>query len=386
MKILLIEALLLAVAACNHQILLAEGEPESWSDVEAKWQQKVKAMPRMRVSYSQTTFMAANTMSRSVMKDGEPTRLVVHDRDVELESNATLAIDPLEWRLEIDGEFCDNSSPTGVVRKNWVQASSFDDEQTLSYQVTEGPPSFLTRQGWIANSAAAVADSQAELVPWSLLYWPLLEHIGLADPNEWGPDGELVRVKADGGAKLFRQTLRSKSDATRFRKFTTDASMDWNVVSYDNGATQWEIGYVRHGDEGWLPSKWTYTERKSDASGIAAESRCVVNDIQSGDAVDDSDFATIFPPGTVVRDEGGKSVFVCADGTRRIITDGELQSGVTYDQLESTTSGELDLIQRNASANMETSWPIYLVSSALLFYCGLSVVNYFIRKQRSAAE
>ena len=386
MKIVLIEALLLAVAACNHQILLAEGEPESWSDVEAKWQQKVKAMPRMRVSYSQTTFMAANTMSRSVMKDGIPTGFVVHDRDVELKSNATLAIDPREWRLEIDGEFWDNGFPSGVVRRNWVQASSFDDEQTLSYQLNEGLPSFLTRHGWIANFAAAVADSQAELVPWSLLYWPLSERIGLADPNEWVPDGELVRIEADTGQKLFRQTLRSKSDAARFGKFTIDASIDWNVVSYDNGAMQWEIEYVRHKNAGWLPSKWTSTEMMPEASGIAAEYRCVVNDIQSGDSVDDSDFATIFPPGTVVRDPSGVRIYVRVDGTRRIITDGELHSGVTYGQLESTTSGELDLIQRSASANMETSWPIYLVSSALLCYFVFRVVNYFIRKHRSAAE
>ncbi|MEZ6033467.1 MAG: hypothetical protein R3C17_10265 [Planctomycetaceae bacterium] len=384
MKIVLIEALLLAVAACNHQILLAGGEPASWSDIEAKWQQKIKAMPRMRVSYSQTTFMAAHTMSRSVMKDGMPTGFVVHDRDVELKSNATLAIDPREWRLEIDGELWDTGFPSGVVRRNWVQAYSFDDEQTLSYQVTEGPPSFLTRLGWIDNSA--IADLQAELVPWSLLYWPLLEHVGLADPKVWVPDGGLVRVEAEGGAKLFRQTLRSKSDATRFQKFTINANIDWNVVSYDNGAVQWEIGYVRHGDEGWLPSKWTSTFRKSDDSGIAEECRGVVNNIQTGDSVHDSEFATIFPPGTVVRDQSGVSIFVRADGTRRIITDGELQSGVTYDQLESTTSGELDLIQRNASANMETSWPIYLVSSALLFYFVFRVANYFIRKHRSAAE
>lgn len=118
---------------------------------------------------------------------------------------------------------------------------------------------------------------------------------------------------------------------------------DYVVVRHESSlasakpATQFAISYEHDPQHGWYPAKWTRTvgsERLSDLW----EGRTTAYALNQ--PVDAKLFDTTLPEGTWVQDHRSKESYIIqAGGVKRLVSDGELVRGATYEQLLVTGPG-----------------------------------------------
>ncbi|MEX2120778.1 MAG: sigma-70 family RNA polymerase sigma factor [Pirellulales bacterium] len=170
---------------------------------------------------------------------------------------------------------------------------------------------------------------------------------------------ELVNEAVDvGGRECWRLDQRMAGRGLRFslvvdpeRGFLPVQVMTRHAADADP-STQTEIEYSKDEEQdAWHPSRWQFTHfgRMADGSAPATvQSRrsAKVSRFELNPRINDEAFAFDFPPGTRVNDrrdadrKGWVTYLVRLDGSRRVITQDEMNSRATHEQLMATETGE----------------------------------------------
>ncbi len=379
MKLLICTALMIGATTLIEHTFGADRLPTDWSDVAANWEQRASTLPRIKVTYSQSTWLATGTTPRVIEQDGTGPAYGYNETDVEMHLRTTLAIDAQRWHQQSEGETWDSSIPGGVVQRLSVEAFDLNNTKPVVYQITEGEPSFHTRRGWDHASDSTFGRLRYVFSPWALIYWPFR----FIDPAVWTPHGLLVPVETADRVHLFQQAFTSQKESDSIRSLTIDTDRDWRVVRYQQRNERCQIEYAEYEPHGWWPQNWTSTIRKQDDSGVEQETHCVIEAIDFGVAVSDNEYIANFPPGTVVSDVGNELRYVRADGTTREITPGEIASQIPYERLESTAAGEFDVNSYDFPAAKGPGWQLYVTCILLGLAIVVAASQYHFSRHRS---
>lgn len=339
-------------------------------EIERAWKRRQERLASGHIEWAEVSKHAKGSMTKLLAFARSPLNGPIPPKDVTTESKYefTWSGDRLSfgmegWTLDIKtGEY------VPVVSKE---------------AITSATSSGIRNSGAVAYPVGRITKKPTLISHGSVLLRPIIFWLRPLDVGNGGIRIKSCRVSGSAGPDGTWNDLTLKQvHGDKTQEWHIDPQHDFAITRYearrrDKTTAKIVMDYKEDPTLGLMPSRWSILFMPDGENiEIDCEARATTNAI--GGPVADTRFHIDFPSGTWVRDETRSLEYlVLANGLERIVTRGELERGVRYQELLRTESG-LGGTSPHSSLRSWVWWTasaVLLVSSVVLLARRLSQAN-----------